>query len=191
MKNNEKINHLFQIETERLRLIPLDLFHLILCRESRSVMEKNLGLTVTLVVMDTAAESAVKDALEAMIDLVRSDEEAYLWNTNWEIVEKSANRIIGGLCFHGPPDFNGEVQIGYVLQRDYQRKGYMTEALRYLLFWVFTQSGVKAVTAEVKKDNIASCRVLQRIGMKRVTETEDTYWWKAKKSDIKEHSRFM
>jgi len=190
MKNNAKKN-LFQIETERLRLIPLDLFHLIMCRESRTVMEKNLGLSVTFVMMDTAAESAVKEALEAMIDLVRSDEEAYLWNTNWEIVEKSGNRIIGGLCFHGPPDINGEVQIGYVLQRDYQRKGYMTEALRHLLFWVFTQPGVKVVTAEVKKDNIASCRVLQRIGMKRISETEDTYWWKARKSDIMEHSRFM
>ncbi len=191
MKNNCKVNHLFQIETDRLRLIPLDLFHLILCRESRSVMERNLGLTVTFAIMDAAAESAVKDALEAMIELVKSDEGEYLWNTNWEIVVKSENRIIGGLCFHGPPDFNGEVQIGYVLQKDYQRKGYMTEALRHLLMWAFTQPGVRAVTAEVKKDNISSCRVLQRIGMKRVTETEETYWWKAMKSDFADISKVM
>jgi len=181
MKNNEKTERLFHIDTARLRLIPLDLFHLILCRDGRFVMEKALGLSTTFAVMDADAERAVREALEAMIELVRSNEAEYVWNTNWEVVEKAENRIIGGICFHGPPDMNGDVQIGYVLQRDYQKRGYMTEALSSLLKWAFTQPDVSAVTAEVQKDNAASCRVLGRIGMKKFAETADTFWWKVKR----------
>jgi len=116
-----------------------------------------------------------------MIQLVEEDPCNYLWNTNWEIVLREANRIIGGICFHGQPDSQGDVQIGYVLQSDYRGKGYMTEALNGALTWAFEQEDVTAVIAETEKDNKPSTAVLERIGMTTFRETGKTIWWRREK----------
>jgi hypothetical protein len=43
---------MFYLETKRLKLIPLDLYHLRLLRESRALMEKSLGLEISAMAVD-------------------------------------------------------------------------------------------------------------------------------------------
>lgn len=171
-----------EIETQRLRMIALDRENLMRCRVSRRLMEKDLGLTITHCVEDREMEDELRIALEMMIHLVEEDNENYLWNTNWEIVLKEKNRIIGGFCFQGCPNTNGEVQIGYIMQKQYQNRGYMTEVLQGMVSWALAQKGVLSVIAETEKDNLPSGRVLSRIGMKTYRETDNTFWWKIKRS---------
>jgi [ribosomal protein S5]-alanine N-acetyltransferase len=167
-----------ELETERLRLIALDRQNLLLCRESRQKMEKNLRLNRTVSILSPEMEKELRESLELMIELVEEDQENYLWNTTWEIVLNEENRIIGGCCFQGPPDINGEVQVGYVLQPDYRGMGFMTEALKKLVTWAFEQPDVRGIIAETEKDNLPSQRVLRHIGMTPWRETEATVWWR-------------
>ncbi len=51
----------------------------------------------------------------------------------WIIVEKQERAIIGGICFHGAPDENGKVEIGYGTDNGSRNKGFMTEAIAGLI----------------------------------------------------------
>lgn len=175
---------MFELITERLRLIPLNLANLKFCLVSRRFMEMNLGLRQTYYPNDSDSERDLKQAIAELIKIIEKDEKNYLWNTNWEIVLKSENRIIGGFEFQGSPDVNGEVQIGYVIQSSYRRKGYMAEALSCIVPWALSMDGVFSVIAETEKDNIPSSAVLEKIGMKKYKETEKTVFWKTERSAI-------
>jgi RimJ/RimL family protein N-acetyltransferase len=58
-----------------------------------------------------------------------------------------------------------KVGIGYVLNRAYQGKGFMTEALRVLIHWAFQQSGIYRVYATTDVENLGSRRVMEKAGM--------------------------
>jgi len=48
----------------------------------------------------------------------------------------------------GYPNEDGEVIIGYAMQDDYKRKGYMVEALICIVQWIFLNSDVRCVLAD-------------------------------------------
>ena len=55
--------------------------------------------------------------------------------------------------------------IGYGLNSDFQGLGYMTEAVRAVLNFGFGELGVHRISATTAVENIASCRVLEKVGM--------------------------
>jgi [ribosomal protein S5]-alanine N-acetyltransferase len=57
--------------------------------------------------------------------------------------------------------------LGFVLARPHWGKGYATEAARGVLDWAIALEGVNRVRATCDVDNVASTRVLERIGMLR------------------------
>lgn len=57
-------------------------------------------------------------------------------------------------------------ELGYIFNPKYQRKGYCSEASRALVEYAFSDMGAHRVAAHCNPLNIASNRVLQKIGMK-------------------------
>ncbi len=57
--------------------------------------------------------------------------------------------------------------IGYVLARRYWGKGYITEAVRAVIQWLFNQPGIYRVDATCDLENTASFRVMEKAGMQR------------------------
>lgn len=168
---------MFILETEKLKLIPLAAHNLRYSIEDRRKMERNLGVKIT----DTELEEPVKTAMKTSIKMVLENKKDYLWFTNWEVILKKENRIIGGLCFKGSPDEKGRVEIGYGMQDEYRCKGYTTEAVKELINWAFTKDKVLSVIAETEKDNLSSHRVLEKMGMQKYQENEKMFWWKLNK----------
>jgi len=168
---------MFILETEKLKLIPLDAQNLRWSIEDRRKMEKNLGVKIT----DTELEKPVKKAMRTSLKMVLENKKDYLWFTSWEIILKKENRIIGGLCFKGCPDEKGRVETGYGMQDEYRCKGYATEAVKELINWAFTQEKVLSVIAETEKDNLPSHRVLEKVGMEKYKENEKMFWWRINK----------
>jgi RimJ/RimL family protein N-acetyltransferase len=68
--------------------------------------------------------------------------------------------------FHGirPPTPGGVVEIGYTVFPDFRRLGYACEAVACLVDWAFDTGDVSAILATVAPDNVASLRVLDRVG---------------------------
>lgn len=51
----------------------------------------------------------------------------------------------------------------------------MTETLKSIIKWAFKHDKFKSVVAETNKGNIASQRVLEKVGMEKYKEEEKTY----------------
>jgi [ribosomal protein S5]-alanine N-acetyltransferase len=61
----------------------------------------------------------------------------------------------------------GRAEVGYVLARRYWGRGFMTEAAGAVVEWVIAQPEIHRVWATVDLDNVASQRVLEKVGMVR------------------------
>ncbi len=160
--------------TKRLLLLPLSIPNLKLCRKGRAVLEKKLGLNITAEQFDSTIGSAFSGPLEEMILKTESDPENYLWYTNWEIIHKKDNIIIGGAAFYGPPVRSKCAEIAYTIRNDYQACGFASEAVQKMILWAF-ENGAVEVYAETEKENIPSIKVCLKCGMNLKEEREETF----------------
>ena len=168
---------LIVIETNRLKIIALtlDLFDSLL--QSNEALEKKLGLNPSGEEFDTHT----KEAMEGLYGKAIQHKTSYYWYTNWQIIFKTENKSIGSLCFMGEADTNGTVEIGYGINKAYQNKGYMTEAAFAVCQWALKQPNIQSVTAETETNNIPSHRVLEKCGLIKDHQTDESIWWKIKK----------
>ena len=75
--------------------------------------------------------------------------------------------LIGIAGFVAPPAAEGSVEIGYAIVREYQGRGFATEAVHALLAAAFADSRVSAVTATTFPDLASSIGVLIKTGFCR------------------------
>lgn len=68
---------------------------------------------------------------------------------------------------HGPEVADTEALIGYMLDPAYAGQGFGTEIARALLRIAFEVLGARRATAGCYADNLASVRILEKIGMRR------------------------
>jgi RimJ/RimL family protein N-acetyltransferase len=131
---------------------------------------------------DDSYNRGARQAIYSAIEHISQDEGAYLWYTFWQIVLRVENRIIGEFDFHHGPDENGIVSFGYMMRPEFRNQGYMTEAAEELVSWALKQTGVLALVAErVEKANLASQRVLEKLGARIYEETDEVYCWRISK----------
>ncbi len=82
----------------------------------------------------------------------------------YAIVRRVDGVAVGDCGFHGPPDAEGLVEVGFALVPSARRAGLATEALRVLCAWALAQPVVSAVIARVDPGNAPSRAVLARTG---------------------------
>lgn len=91
------------------------------------------------------------------------------------IRHKESGRVIGW-CGLGSLDYNpSEIELFYGLNSEYWRQGYGYEAARLMLRYGFDTIGLKRIVALFHPDNIASGRIVEKLGMKfeGLTEVAD------------------
>lgn len=79
---------------------------------------------------------------------------------------------VGGIGFHGPPDPDGAVTVGYGILPGVRGRGYASEALRALI-GIAREAGARAVRGDADPENTASHRVMEAAGMLRVGEDSE------------------
>lgn len=82
------------------------------------------------------------------------------------VVERQTGQLIGHMPFH-PWLGHATHEIGWVISPDHQACGYATEAARALLGYAFTALGCHRVIATCQPENVASWRVMEKLGMRR------------------------
>jgi RimJ/RimL family protein N-acetyltransferase len=80
------------------------------------------------------------------------------------VVLRAKHKVIGNI-YLGKRDFNAR-ELGYVLNQDYQNKGYGSEACRAMIEFAFGE-GVHRIYAECAPQNVASWKVMEKVGLKR------------------------
>jgi RimJ/RimL family protein N-acetyltransferase len=83
------------------------------------------------------------------------------------IIAKEENKLIGNCGIRINDLQLREANIGYELDTHYWGKGYATEAAYTIIKFGFEELGMHRIWAYCIADNIASARVLEKIGMRR------------------------
>ncbi|HQU27206.1 MAG TPA: GNAT family protein [Acidimicrobiales bacterium] len=96
----------------------------------------------------------------------------------WVVIEEAERTLIGDVGFHGPPDTEGSLEIGYALAPAWRGRGYATEAVGLLCEWAEAQGGVHVLTARTRAENEPSARVLGRLGFVRAGEVDGYELWR-------------
>ena len=77
---------------------------------------------------------------------------------------KESGKVIGNI-YCGNRDF-GAKEVGYIVNQNYQRKGYACEALRAVIENTFKE-GVHRIYAECDPRNACSWKLLEKVGLER------------------------
>lgn len=99
----------------------------------------------------------------AHIDMINKKIEENL-AINWGITVKGNDKIIGFIGHYRIQPENYRAEIGYMLLPDEQGKGYATESIKAVIEYGFNEINLHSIEAVIDPDNIASERVLQKIG---------------------------
>lgn len=110
---------------------------------------------------------------------LNEDAEMKGWGV-WFVIRRSDGKMIGDAGFKGKPGSEKTVEVGYGILPEVQRQGYATEAVEALIGWAISSGQVAAVNAECYADNLASIKVLEKLGMKQVSAEEDILLWEKK-----------
>jgi ribosomal-protein-alanine N-acetyltransferase len=155
-----------EINTPRLKLIPLTMEQLTLLIEDIDRLEAELDLPIAREMLDDPVPRAVRIKLGKMS---QTDPAEHHWLTYWLIVINEGSTGVGLAGYKSLPNKKGHVEIGYGIDPAFQNSGYMTEAVRALIDWAFEQPECQAVTATTVT-NPASNRLLEKVGMRVVVD---------------------
>ncbi len=84
--------------------------------------------------------------------------ESYRWFISAE------GQVVGAVSLKNISHSMGYGEIGYGLAESHHGKGIATAAVKLLVEKIFRETNLRRLLAYVHEDNIASCRVLEKIG---------------------------
>ncbi|HEX8136564.1 MAG TPA: GNAT family N-acetyltransferase [Pyrinomonadaceae bacterium] len=145
-----------EIETSRLRLrmfTPDDLDALSLITGDAEVM-KYLGVS----------GPRTREKTQNTIDAILRHWQNHGFGI-WAIDHKADRRLIGW-CGLQVLEKTPEVEVAYLLAKEYWNQGLATEAARAAVEYGFNGLNLKRIVAIARPENVGSYRVMEKIGMK-------------------------
>ena len=94
---------------------------------------------------------------------------------------KESGKVIGN-TYCGNRDF-GAKEIGYIVNKRYQKKGYATEALSAVIAQVFRE-GAHRVFAECDPRNVPSWKLLEKVGLRREAHFRQNIWFRRNENGV-------
>lgn len=82
----------------------------------------------------------------------------------YQIIENETGQVVGDIGFHGPPNEDGDAEVGYGIVTSRRNRGYAKEALDALVEWAREDGRAKALVARTEGFNEASWGVLEGCG---------------------------
>lgn len=99
------------------------------------------------------------------------------------IVLRSTGELIGDCAARTLPEEPRQAEIGYTIAAEHQGRGYATEAARTLLGYHFDVLVKHRVVAICDARNVASIRVLDRLGLRREGHFRESTWSRGEWTD--------
>ena len=159
----------YPIETQRLRLRPFATsdFDALFAMQSREDVTRFLY-------WDARSRAEVREALETKIasTAIRTEADGLALAA----ILPQTGELVGDfvLWLHGPD----QGEIGFIVHPDHHGRGYATEVGRMLLRLAFEGLGLHRVIGCAEVRNVASARVLEKLGMRREAHLVENEWVK-------------
>jgi len=111
------------------------------------------------------SEAAARKALARKLTSVSLREEGDVLAL--AAVERSGGQVVADMILRWASRDHSTGEIGYIVHPDHTGKGYATEAAAPLLAIAFDELGLHRVIGRTEARNVASARVLEKLGMRR------------------------
>lgn len=98
------------------------------------------------------------------------------------VERKETGLMIGDLGLYVHKE-NWQSEFGVTFSRDNQNQGYASEALHRLFDYVFHELKLHRIYARLDTRNIASARLMERLGMRREAHFLQSDWFKGEWTD--------
>ena len=112
--------------------------------------------------------SISKEAAQNAVDYMQNNHKknvlGLIYHLCFAVFEKGNRNIIGWCGLDGKTA--GKLHIFFLIDKDYRNKGYATQCASSLLSYAFEEAHVPFVNGGCDKDNVASYKVMKKIGMR-------------------------
>jgi [ribosomal protein S5]-alanine N-acetyltransferase len=107
----------------------------------------------------------------------------------WGVVLKDSGAFVGtcGVDVNYAPE-HARAELGYVLGRQHWGKGLMPEAVRAVIRFGFLRMGLNRIQARCIAENVASARVMEKVGMTYEGTLRESEFIKGAYRDMKLYS---
>jgi ribosomal-protein-alanine N-acetyltransferase len=95
---------------------------------------------------------------------------------HWGISLKGDPRLIGKCGFNEWRTVHRRGDVSYILSRDFWGKGIVTEALSRILDFGFDQMNLHSIEAGVTPGNVASTKMLEKLGFRLEGHLHESFW---------------
>lgn len=96
---------------------------------------------------------------------------------SWAITLKEAGEMIGNIGLFNIQKEHYRTEIGYFLHPDYHRKGIMFEAITAVCDFAFSKMKIHSIEANVNPENIASRKLLEKIGFRQEAYFRENFYY--------------
>jgi ribosomal-protein-alanine N-acetyltransferase len=164
------------LHTARLELRPGTAAALRAELEGRAELARALGVEVP---RSWPPELYDSDAVRWTLEQLGDQEDGGQFGFHYLILRpgqpgaQESGTLIGIGGFKGPPDSDGEVELGYGVLHEYQGRGYATEAVLAWVARAFADARVSTVVGQTLASLTASIRVLERSGFQLAGAGDD------------------
>jgi ribosomal-protein-alanine N-acetyltransferase len=107
---------------------------------------------------------------------------------NWGIFLQENNLLIGSIGFVRVKKEHYRGEIGYLLDTAFHQKGFMSEALKVVLQYGFSEVKFHSVEAIIEPENIASANLLKKHGFLQEALFKEDYYFEGKFLDTAVYS---
>ena len=158
------------IRTARLELVSMSVpFMEALARDDVAAAAAEIGATVP----DDMPEY-LRDFLRYRLAQLAVDPTIRQWLGRAIVVADDGERhVIGSIGFHGAPDEERRLEIGYKVEPAYRRQGIAREAAAAMFDWAYREHGIRRFVASISPANEPSLRLAAGFGFEQVGQQMD------------------
>ena len=166
--------------TPRLKLVPFKLEMIQAAIKGDDEFSKALGVNIPLNYFGEDINTV--QLLPELVKILHQYPLQKEWGWGHLVIHQNDNTLIGHITVKIIPDETGSptdsIEFGYVIIPSYRQQGYCTEASKAMINWLFSQTNIQTITAGCHPNNIASKRILEKIGMQQIDARENVLVWK-------------
>jgi len=166
----------FPIETERLLLRPFE------PADHAALLALHGSEAVTrYLYFGTRDADEVREQLARKAAAIRLEQEGD--SLELAAVLREDGRVVGDVLLFHRSDLHRQGEVGYMFDPAVQGRGLATEATEAMLRIAFEAAGFHRVYGRLDGRNLASARVLEKVGMRREAHLVENEWVKGEWTD--------
>ncbi|SIS58584.1 GNAT family N-acetyltransferase [Chryseobacterium gambrini] len=126
-------------------------------------------------------QSWIPKTLEDVEQFIQKNNKEFNQPESWYqvlITEKDTKAVIGDIGIHFFGSENLQAELGITLNKDFQGRGYASEALKGVINFLFSDLKKHRIMASIDPENIDSLKLMERIGFRKEGHFVKSLFWK-------------